>query len=140
MIVRSGVERLLMLLTDEFFISKGGILIKSKLFEITSWLSEISSQLGSLIKYMPHYYGQRLDEITHIFEAENELAKVSSMNFVCAIRPVLRELSCTRIEPFSIVYKKYLEEVMCKILEGKDLPDILDMYDVKLLEMRGNNK
>lgn len=59
------------------------MLIKNKLYELPS-------QLVSLVKYVPHYYGQRLEEITHIFESENELAQVSNMEFVFAIRPVLR--------------------------------------------------
>lgn len=60
---------------------------------IKTKLSETISQLISLAKYVPYYCGQRLEEITHIFEAENELAQISNMNFVSVIRPVLRE-SC----------------------------------------------
>lgn len=109
------------------------VLIKNKLYEL-------ESQLVSLVKYVPRYYGQRLEEITHIFEAENELAQVSNMEFVFAIRPVLRELSYMEIEPFSIVYKDYIEKVKLDILEGQELVDILNKYDIKLFEMKGGKK
>jgi len=106
------------------------VLIKNK-------LSEVTSQLVSLIKYVPRYYGQRLEEITHICEVENKLAKVSNMDFVFAIRPVLRELSYMEIEPFSVVYKDYIEKVKLDILDGKELVDVLNIYDRKLFEMKG---
>lgn len=103
-------------------------------------LSEVTSELVSLIKYVPCYYGQRLEEITHIFEAENELAQVSNKDFVFAIRPVLRELSHMKIEPFSIVYKDYIEKVKLDILNGQELVDVLNTYDRKLFEMKGGKR
>lgn len=106
------------------------MLIKNK-------LHEVASQLVSLVKYVPRYYGQRLEEITHILEAENELARVSNTEFVFAIRPVLRELSYMKIEPFSIAYKYYIEKVKLDILKGQELVDILNKYDIKLFEMKG---
>lgn len=97
---------------------------------------KVMSQLVSLVKCTPQYYGQQLEKITHICEAENELAQVSSMNFVFAIRPVLRELSYMEISPFSIVYKNYIEKVKLDILEGQELADILSNYDTKLFEIK----
>ncbi len=108
------------------------MLIKNK-------LSEATSQLVSLIKYVPCYYGWRLEEITHICEAEN-VAQVSNMDFVFAIRPVLRELYHMKIEPFSVVYKDYIEKVKLDILNGKELVDVLHIYDRKLFEMKGGKR
>lgn len=95
------------------------------------------SKLGSLIKYMPTYYTQKLTDITEILESENELAKFSSMNFVTVLRPVLKELSSMETEPFSEVYKSYLDEAKMMMLEGNELADVLSYYDMKLARKRG---
>ncbi len=91
------------------------------------------SKLGSLIKYMPTYYTQRLTDITEILESENELAKFSSMNFVTVLRPVLKKLSSMEAESFSEVYKSYLDEAKMMVLEGNELADVLSYYDMKLV-------
>lgn len=86
---------------------------------------------------MPTYYTQRLTEITEILESENELAKFSNMDFVTVLRPVLKELSSMEVEPFSGVYKSYLDEAKMMVLEGRELADVLNYYDMRLARKRG---
>lgn len=94
------------------------------------------NKLGSLIKYIPTYYTQRLTEITEILESENELAKFSNMDFITVLRPVLKELSSMEIESFSEVYKSYLDEAKMMVLEGQELADVLSYYDMRLARKR----
>ena len=89
-----------------------------------------------MIKHIPEYYTQRLTDITEVFESENELAKFSSMDFVTVLRPVLRELSSMEAEPFSIVYRSYLDDAKTMILEGQELADVLSYYDMKLARQK----
>lgn len=69
-------------------------------------------------------------------ESENELVKFSSMDFVTALRPVLKELSSMEVEPFSEVYKSYLDEVKMMVLEGRELADVLSYYGMRLVRER----
>ena len=74
--------------------------------------------------------------MAEILESENELAKFSSMDFVTVLRPVLRELSSMKVEPFSVAYKSYLDDAKLLVLEGWDLSDVLNYYDMRLIRER----
>lgn len=98
--------------------------------------SDVAKQIASLIKYTSQYYTKELSAMTRILESENELAKYSSMDFVIALRPILKELSAMDIEPFRDVYMWYLDEAKEMVLSGQDLADILSYFDMKLVRMR----
>lgn len=74
--------------------------------------------------------------MAEVLESENELAKFSSMDFVTVLRPVLRELSSMEVEPFSDVYKSYLDDAKLLVLEGWELSDVLNYYDMRLVRKR----
>lgn len=44
------------------------------------------------------------------------------------------------IEPFSVVYKDYIEKVKLDILKGQELAYVLNKYDIKLFEMKGGKR
>lgn len=99
-------------------------------------ISDVAKQIASLIKYTPQYYTKELAAMTRILESENTLAKYYSMDFVIALRPVLKELSAMEIEPFREVYMWYLDKAKDMVLKGQELADILSYFDMKLIEKR----
>lgn len=99
----------------------------------------IFDNINDFRKYVFSYLGQikgRLETETRILEAQNELAKVSSMNFVLALRPTLEKLSYMQTRPFEEFYIDCINEVKRKVLKGRELAEILGEYDMMLVEMK----
>lgn len=69
-------------------------------------------------------------------EAECALAAVSNWKFVWVLSPVANELA----ELTVYGYAEYLHQARAMILEGKDIPDVLHHFDMKLYDMKNGRK
>lgn len=72
----------------------------------------------------------KLESVSDTLEAENELAALASYDFLCCIKPVMKELSEHTGKP----YGDYLEEAKQMILSGTNLPDTLYHFDMMLCD------
>lgn len=75
-----------------------------------------------------------------VAEAENDLAAVSSYDLVHALRPVAWELSRMFMQPNSDTYVDTFHQAKRMILEGKDIPDVLHHFDMKLYDLKYGRK
>lgn len=95
--------------------------------------SEKISKISSVIKCVPHYIGKHLSNLTYVLDAENELAKYTSYDFLFVLKPVLKELSSWTSRP----YIGYLNEAIDMILQGNGEYYTLEHFDIELLKVKG---
>lgn len=78
----------------------------------------------------------KLEIATETIEAENELASVSSFDFVFVFKSVAENLSRYTGKP----YMDYLEEAKQMILSGTGLSDVLYHFDMLLYDAEEGEK
>lgn len=72
----------------------------------------------------------KLETVAEDLEAENELAALAGYDFLCCIKPVLKDLSaCTGKS-----YGDYLEECKQVLLSGTGFADTLYHFDMLLYD------
>ena len=77
----------------------------------------------------------RMETAVEAIKAEDELACLAGADFVCAIKPVLRELSAMTGK----AYTDYLEDAKNMLLERSCVCDVLYHYDMMLRHKEENN-
>lgn len=97
---------------------------------------EFINDLGSIVTEVPKFMAEKLNGITDVLEAENDLARLTSRGFVDALKPTLKELSSWTPRP----YRGYLEEAKDMILQGNGELYTLDHFDIELLKVKGRIK
>lgn len=75
-----------------------------------------------------------------VAEAENALAAVANYDLVHALRPVAWELSEMFMQPNADTYVEIFHRARRMILEGKDIPDVLHHFDMKLYDLKHGRK
>jgi len=72
----------------------------------------------------------KLETVSETLEAENEFAALAGADFLCCVKPVLKDLSNCTGKP----YGDYLEEAKEMLLSGTGLPDVLYHFDMLLYD------
>lgn len=72
----------------------------------------------------------KLESVTETLEAEDEFASLASYDFLCVLKPVLKDLSCYTNKS----YGDYLEEAKQMILSGTRPSDVLYHFDMLLYD------
>ena len=94
---------------------------------------EFINELGSIVTDILKFMTEKLNSITDVLEAENDLAYLTSRRFVQVLKPTLKELSSWTTRP----YKGYLEEAKDMILQGNGEMYTMDHFDIELLIVKG---
>lgn len=85
-------------------------------------------------------FNSTLNALTEINEKENEMAKVSSWDFVGAFRNTAKELSEMLPEPYKESYMRFADEAIEMLAGGKDPAEVLWHFDLKLIRMREGDR
>ena len=96
----------------------------------------ISDGFRAAVKYLDCHVDDVLQTANVIAVAECALAAVSDWSFVRVLSPVANELA----EMTVYGYAEYLDQARAMILEGKDIPDVLQHFDMKLYDMKNGRK
>ena len=94
---------------------------------------EIINELCSVFTEIPKLMTEKLNCVTDMLEAENDLARLASRDFVEALKPTLKELSSWTTRP----YRGYLEEAKDMISQGDEECYVLHHFDMELLRVKG---
>ena len=96
-------------------------ILKEMLLEINKGNKEAIE----LIKYMPEYYAEKLEEISIVCELENHIAQLSNDGIAHEMVRVIKQIADKDVDTMF----DYLEEAIDDLLSGKDAVDVLLKYD-----------
>ena len=106
-----------------------------KLETIGSKISELSKELWQLMKEVPPYYVQRLNEISKVCELQNQVAALSNSRIADALMDTIKHIAYAKTEPNYETICMYLEEAIKDLMSGMDAVDMLEKYDRILCEV-----
>lgn len=104
----------------------------SKLETVRSKINEFSKELCQLVKIVPHYYTQRLNEISKIYGLQNQVAALSDSNIAYVLMDTIKRIAYARTEPCYETICMYLECAIKDLASGMDATDVLRKYDMIL--------
>lgn len=95
-------------------------------------INEFSKDLCQLVKSVPHYYTQRLNEISKICGLQNQVAALSDNNIAYVLMDTIERIAYARTEPCYETICMYLECAIKDLASGMDATDVLRKYDMIL--------
>lgn len=111
-----------------------------KLETIGSKISELSKELWQLMKEVPPYYVQRLNEISKVCELQNQVAALSNSRIADALMDTIKHIAYAKAEPNYETCCIYLEEAIKDLMSGMDAVEMLWKYDNILYDLTNKDK
>lgn len=108
----------------------------NKLETIKSKTNELCRQLDEIIKAIPSYYAERLDEITKILALQNRVAVLSNYRVADALMDTIKQIAYTESESNYEVICMYLEQAIEDLTSGMDAAEMLWKYDSILYDLK----
>ena len=109
-------------------------MVMNKLETIKSKASELCRQLDEIIKTIPSYYIERLDEITKILALQNRVAALSNYRVADALMDTIKQIAYTESESNYEIICMYLEQAIEDLTSGMDATEMLWKYDSILVD------
>ena len=111
--------------------------MKNKLETIKSKISDLSKEFWQLMRDIPPYCVQQLNEISEIYELQNQVAALSNSSIASAIVKTIKELAIASAKPNHETICTYLNEAIKDLVSGMDAIDVLLKYEDMLYRMKG---
>lgn len=108
-----------------------------KLETIGSKISELSKELWQLMKEVPPYYIERLNEISKVCELQNRIAALSNNRIADAIMDTIKQIAYSKTESNYETICIYSEEAIKDLANGMDEVDVLLKYEDILYKLKG---
>lgn len=112
--------------------------MKNKLETIGSKIGELSKEYCKLVKDIPPCYVQQLNEISEIYELQNQVAALSNSSIADALTHTIRNIAYASRESNHETICKYLKQAIEDLASGMDAADVLWKYDKILYDLRNH--
>lgn len=109
----------------------------NKLQTIKSKISNLSKEFWQLMRDIPPYCVQQLNEISEIYELQNQVAALSNSSIAIALVKTIKELDIVSAKPNHETICTYLREAIEDLESGMDEVDVLLKYEDILYRMKG---
>ena len=108
-----------------------------KLETIGSKINELSRNLWQLIKEVPPYYTERLNEISKVCELHNQIAALSNNRIADALMDTIKQIAYSKTESNYETICIYSKEAIKDLADGMDKVDVLLKYENILYRLKG---
>lgn len=117
----------------------------NKLQTIKSKISDLSKEFWQLMRDIPPYCVQQLNEncvqqlneISEIYELQNQVATLSNSSIASALVKTIKELAIASAKPNHETICTYLNEAIKDLVSGMDAIDVLLKYEDILYRYKG---
>lgn len=108
--------------------------------KLTEQLKNIGALIGSAGTQFYKQFTETLNDYNEIMSAENMLASVSSFDFVCAFRPIAKQLAAGELHtPYRVNYFLLCSEAAEMFGMGAEQADVLWYFNSILINQRNEN-
>lgn len=108
----------------------------SKLETIGSKISKLSKELCQLMKGVPTYYTERLNEISKVCELQNQVVALSNSRIADELMDTIKHIAYAKTESNYETYCMYLKEAIKDLIGGMNATEMLWKYDTILYNLQ----
>lgn len=92
-------------------------------------IKELSKELWRLTREIPPYYTEKLNEISKVYELQNQVVALSNRRVANALMDTISHIAYAKAESNYDTYCIYLKKAIKDLMSGMDAIEMLKKYD-----------